>query len=94
MLNELINNADESDPMIYRLSNKQQIPLYEHSSPIHRKIYDKANMEMYELCVKIKDINPHSKLVSIKTDCLVLKILPIHRQHLINGVILKYQAYH
>jgi hypothetical protein len=60
MLNELINNANESDPMIYRLSNKQQIPLYENSLPIHRKIYDKANMEMYELYMKIKDTNPHS----------------------------------
>ena len=73
MLNELINNADESDPMIYRLSNKQQIPLYENSLPIHRKIYDKANMEMYELYMKIKDTNPHSELVGIKTDCLVFK---------------------
>jgi len=73
MLNELINNADERDPMIYRLSHKQQIPLYENSLPIHRKIYDKANMEMYELYMKIKDTNPYAELVGIKTDCLVFK---------------------
>ena len=73
MLNDLANNADESDPMIYRLSNKQHIPLYENTLPIHRKIYDKANMEMYELYMKIKDTNPHSELVGIKTDCLVFK---------------------
>ena len=75
MLNDLANNADESDPMIYRLSNKQHIPLYENTLPIHRKIYDKANMEMYviELYMEIKDTNPHSESVGIKTDCLVFK---------------------
>ena len=73
MLNKLINNADENDPIIYRLSHKQNIPLYENSLPIHRKVYDKANMEMYELYMKIKDTNPYAEFVGIKTDCLVFK---------------------
>jgi hypothetical protein len=30
-------------------------------------------MEMYELCMEIQDTNPHSKLVGIKTDCLVFQ---------------------
>eukprot|EP00972_Heterocapsa_arctica_P019200 2832715-Heterocapsa_arctica.AAC.1 len=44
---------------------------YENTRPIHRKIYDVANMEMYELCLEVKRLNPRCKLVGIKTDCLV-----------------------
>jgi len=73
MLNEIIDKAEGTDPMLYRLSHKQSIPLYENSLPIHRKIYDKANMEMYELYMKIKDTNPYAEFVGIKTDCLVFK---------------------
>ena len=39
--------------------------------PIHRKIYDKANREMYELHVEVKEFNPDCELAGIKTDCLV-----------------------
>ena len=60
-----------TEPILYQLSNKQEIPTYENTLPIHRKIYDKANMEMYELYLQIKELNPNCELVGIKTDCLV-----------------------
>ena len=54
MLNKIIDKAEETDPMIYRLSNKQNIPSYENPLPIHRKIYDVARLEFYELHKKLK----------------------------------------
>ena len=60
-----------SEPIIYQLSQKIEIPTYENTLPIHRKINDKANMEMYELYSQVKDLNPGCELVGIKTDCLV-----------------------
>ena len=39
---------------------------------MHRKIYDTANMEMYELYLEVMALNPNAELVGIKTDCLVL----------------------
>ena len=63
---------------MYQLSHKQDIPKYESTLPIHRKIYDKANMEMYELYKRVKDANPECELVGIKTDCLVFNNLSTH----------------
>ena len=60
-----------SEPILYQLSTNTEIPTYENTLPIHRKIYDKANMEMYELYLEVKDFNPDCELVGIKTDCLV-----------------------
>ena len=37
MFTQIITHADESEPLIYRLSQKQNIPLYENTLPIHRK---------------------------------------------------------
>ena len=48
----------------------KQLPLHENTLPIHRKIYDIARMEMYELDLQIKELNPECELVGIKTDCL------------------------
>ena len=70
-LNQIMKNANQNEPLLYQLSHKQDIPKYENTLPIHRKIYDKANMEMYELYLKIKQLNPKCELVGIKTDCLV-----------------------
>jgi len=69
----MINNADDSEPLIYRISYKKELPLYNNALPIHRKIYDKALMEMFELDRQIKNTNEHCELVGIKTDCLVYK---------------------
>ena len=35
------------------------------------KIHDVARMEMYELHLQIKELNPNCEFVGIKTDCLV-----------------------
>ena len=40
---------DTSEPILYQLSTNTEIPTYENTLPIHRKDYDKAHMEMYEL---------------------------------------------
>ena len=70
-LNEIILNSEKYDPMIYKLSFNKEYPLYDNSLSIHRKIYDKANMDMYEFDLKIKELNPKCEIVGIKTDCLV-----------------------
>ena len=69
VINKTADNT--SEPIIYQLSKNTEIPTYENTLPIHRKIYDKANMEMYELYLEVKDFNPDCELVGIKTDCLV-----------------------
>ena len=53
-----MKNANQSEPLLYQLSHKQDISRFENTLPIHRKIYDKANMEMYESYLKIKQLNP------------------------------------
>eukprot|EP00971_Amphidinium_carterae_P341022 6479623-Amphidinium_carterae.1 len=68
----------EETPLIYQISKEQGIPLHENTLPIHRKIYDKANMDMYELHLKIKELNPMAVFVGIKTDCLVYNKIKIH----------------
>ena len=57
--------------MIYNVIDKTEISKSENTLPIHRKIYDIANMEMYELYLDVKKLNPKAELVGIKTDCLV-----------------------
>ena len=47
------NNTIE--PMLYKLPIYTQIPTYENTLPIHRNIYDIANMEVYELHRKIEE---------------------------------------
>ena len=69
VINQTADNT--SEPILYQLSTNTEIPTYENTLPIHRKIYDKANMEMYELYLEVKDFNPDCELVGIKTDCLV-----------------------
>lgn len=69
VINKTADNT--SEPILYQLSTNTEIPTYENTLPIHRKIYDKANMEMYELYLEVKDFNPDCELVGIKTDCLV-----------------------
>ena len=39
--------------MLYKLSIDNAIPTYENTLPIHRKTYDIAKMEVYELHRKI-----------------------------------------
>jgi hypothetical protein len=72
-LDDLINKTADitSKPILYQLSTNTEISTYENTLPIHRKIYDKANMEMYELDLQIKKLNPDCEFVGIKTDCAV-----------------------
>ena len=59
------------DPLIYKLVYNNEYPLYDNSLSIHRKVYDKANMDLYEIHLQVKRLNPNCKFVGIKTDCLV-----------------------
>ena len=70
-LDGIINPRSEEEPMLYNVIDKTEISKYENTLPIHRKIYDVANMEMYELYLDVKKLNPKAELVGIKTDCLV-----------------------
>ena len=51
--------------------DKTELSKYENTLPVHRTIYDIANMEMYELYIGVMALNPKAELVGIKTDCLV-----------------------
>jgi hypothetical protein len=70
-------NSTINPPMVYQISFNNEIPLYENTLPIHRKIYDIARMEMYELYMEVKELNPKCVLVGIKTDCLVFNRVKI-----------------
>ena len=64
-----MNARSEEEPMIYNVIDKTEVSKYENTLPIHRTIYDIANMEMYELYLEVKALNPKAGLVGIKTDC-------------------------
>ena len=70
-LDEIINSKSEEEPMIYNVIDKTEISKYENTLPIHRNIYDIANMEMYELYLEAMYLNPKAELIGIKTDCCV-----------------------
>ena len=55
-LQDLIEDAQNNtiEPMLYKLSIDRQIPTYENTLPIHRKMYDIAKMEVYELHRKVE----------------------------------------
>ena len=69
---EIINSRNEQEPLIYNIIDNTGISKIENTLPIHRKIYDIANMEMYELYLEVMSLNPKAELVGITTDCLVL----------------------
>ena len=72
-LGDLISKTADitSTPILYQLSMNTEISTYVNTLPIHRKIYDKANMEMYDLVNKVKELNPNCEHVGTKTDCVV-----------------------
>ena len=55
--------------MLYNVTDKTETSKYENTLPIHRKIYDIANMEMNRLYLEVRASNPKAELVGIKTDC-------------------------
>ena len=70
-LDKTINSKSEEEPMIYNDIGKPEISKCENTLPIHRKIYDIANMDMYELYLEVRALSQKAELVGIKTDCLV-----------------------
>ena len=70
-LDKTINSRSEEEPMLYNVIDKTETSKYENTLPIHRTIYDTANMEMYESYLEVMAVNPKAELVDIKTDCLV-----------------------
>ena len=74
----MINSRKHEEPILYDIIDKNSICKYENTLPIHRKIYDIANMEMYELYLQVKELNPRAQLVGIKTDCLVFNGVKKH----------------
>ena len=70
-LDKIINSRSEEEPMLYSVIDKTEISKYENTLPIHRTIYDIANMEMYELYLEVMSLNPKAELVGITTDGLV-----------------------
>ena len=70
-LDKIINSRSEEEPILYDITDKTEISKCENTLPIHRKIYDIANMEMYELYLEVMALNPTAELVGIKTDCSV-----------------------
>ena len=71
-LQKLIQEAENStqEPMIYQLTRNKDIPLWENTLPIHRKIYDIAKMQMYEIDLETQQLNPKCERAGIKADCL------------------------
>ena len=57
--------------MLYKLSIDRKVPMYENTLSIHRKLYDIAKNEVYELYRKIEELNPECELVGVKTYCLI-----------------------
>ena len=49
---------------------QKKTPLFNSSLPVHRKIYDIANMMVYKKHLYITSLNPRAELVRIKTDLL------------------------
>ena len=72
-LDKIINSRSEEEPILYDIIDKTEISKYENTLPIHRNIYDIANMEMYELYLEVMALSPKTELVGIKTDCLVFR---------------------
>ena len=71
-LDKIINSRSEEEPILHNIVDKTEISKYENTLPIHRKIYDIANMEMYDLYLEVMSLNPKAELIGIKTDCLAV----------------------
>ena len=68
-LRNLIQEASYNthEPMLYQLSRNKEIPMYENTLPIHRKICNIARMEVYELHLKFHKANPDCELIGVET---------------------------
>ena len=64
--------------MLYNVIDEIEISKYENTLPNHRKIYDIAHMEVYELYLEVMSLSPEAGLVGIRTDCLVFSKIKKH----------------
>ena len=64
LMQEATNNTH--GPMLHQLSKNKETPMYENTLPTHRKIYDFARMEIYELHFKMHKANPDCELIGVK----------------------------
>jgi len=62
------DKSKQVNPMVWMVCTSKKTPLYNNSLPIHRKIYDIANMKLYKQHLYITSINPRAELVRIKVD--------------------------
>jgi len=62
------NKSKQVNPMVWMVRTSKKTPLYNNSLPIHRKIYDIANMKLYKQHLYITSLNPRAELVRIKVD--------------------------
>ena len=56
--------------MVWLININKKTPVYKNVLPIHRKIYDVANMMVYKKHLHIMSLNPRAELVRVKTDLL------------------------
>ena len=56
--------------MVWMVNVSKKNRLYKNALPIHRKIYDTANMMVYKKHLQIMSLNPNAELVRVKTDLL------------------------
>ena len=62
------DKSKQVNPMVWMVRTSKTTPLYNNSLPIHRKIYDIANMKVHKQHLCITSINPRAGLVRIKVD--------------------------
>ena len=70
MIDIAMDKNKHIDPMVWMIEVSKKTHLYNNSLPIHRKIYDVANMMVYKKHLQIMALNPLAQLVRIKTDLL------------------------
>ena len=52
--------------MVWMINVSKKTKLYNNALPIHRKIYDVANMMVYKKHLQIMSLNPKAELVRVK----------------------------
>ena len=62
------NKGNQFDPMVWMVRISKKTPVYNNSLPIHRNIYDIANMMVYKQHLQIMTFNPCAVLVRLKAD--------------------------
>ncbi len=56
--------SKEDTPLLYKIEITNEIKLFENALPIQRKVYDLANMMIYEYYNKIKESSTRALLTA------------------------------